>query len=158
MKFVSLYIDLRCSFLIFSNLFLKQDLEVQWLFLDVSKAFDKVGHAGLIYKLRQNGISGDLINILNDFLTNRKQGVVLNGPCSSWDDIRAGIPKGSILGPLLFFIYVSNLKNGLKSEYKLFADDTSLISVVHDVSTSTGGINNDLKLLKRLGFSVENEL
>ena len=158
MKFVSLYIDLRCSFLIFSNLLLKQGLEVRGLFLDVSKAFDKVWHAGLIYKLRQNGICGDLINILNDFLSNRKQGLVLNGPCSSWNDILAGIPQGSILGPLLFLIYVSDLTNGLKSEYKIFADDTSLISVVHDVSTSAGGINNDLKLLKRLGFSVENEL
>ena len=56
-------------------------LEVRGLFLDVSKAFDKVWHAGLIYKLRQNGICGDLINILNDFLTNRKQRVVLNGQC-----------------------------------------------------------------------------
>ena len=58
-------------------------LEVRGLFLDVSEAFDKVWHAGLIYKLRQNDICGDLINILNDFLTNRKQRVVLNGHCSS---------------------------------------------------------------------------
>ena len=68
--------------------------------------------------MRQNGICGDLINILNDFLTNRKQRVVLNGQCSSWVDIRAGVLQGSILGPLLFLIYVNDLPNGLKSECK----------------------------------------
>ena len=62
-------------------------LEVGGSFLDVSKAFDKIWQAGLIYKLRRNGICGDLINILNDILTNRKQTVVLNGQCSSWVDI-----------------------------------------------------------------------
>ena len=99
-------------------------LEVRGLFLGVSKAFDKVWHAGLIDKLRQNGICGDLINILKDFLTSRKQRVVFNGQCSSWVDIRAGVPQGFILGPLLFLIYVNDLSNGLKSECKLFAGDT----------------------------------
>ena len=112
-----------------------------------SKAFDKVWHAGLIYKLHQNSICGDLINILNDFLTNRKQRVVLNGQCSSWVDIRAGVPQGSILGPLLFLIYVNDLPNGLKSECKLFADKTSLFSVIHDISTSARDTNNDLLTL-----------
>ena len=79
--------------------------------------------------------------MLNDFLTNRKQRVVLNGQCSSWVDIRAGGPQGSILGPLLFLIYVNDLPNGLKSECKLFADDTSLFSVAHDLNTSASDIN-----------------
>ena len=118
----------------------------------ISKAFDKVWHAGLIYKLHQNGICGDLINILNDFLTNRKQRVVLNGQCSSWVDIRAGVPQASILGPLLFLIYVNDLPNGLKSECKLFADDASLFSVAHDLNTSASDINNDLKLISDCAF------
>ena len=84
-----------------------------------------------------------MINILNDFLTNRKQRVVLNGQYSSWVDIRAGVPQGSILGPLLFLIYVNDLPNGLKSECKLFADGTSLFSVVYDISPSASNINND---------------
>ena len=121
-------------------------LEVRGFFFDISKAFDKVWHAGLIYKLRQNGICGDLINIRNDFLTNRKERVVLNGQCSSWVDIRAGVPQGSLLGPLLFLIYVNDLQNGLNSACKLFADDTSLFSVAHDVNTSTSDINKNLKL------------
>ena len=127
-------------------------LEVQRLFLDVSKAFDKVWLAELIYKLRQNDICRDLINILNGFLTNRKERVVLNGQCSSWVDIRAGVPQGSILGPLLFLIYVNDLPDGLKSECKLFADDTSLFSVVHDISTSASDINNDLTLISNWAF------
>ena len=93
-----------------------------------------------------------MINILNDFLTNRKQRVVLNGQYSSWIDIRAGVPQCSILGPLLFLIYVNDLPNGLKSECKLFADDTSLFSVVHEISTSESNINNDLMLISKWTF------
>ena len=128
-------------------------LEVRGLFLDVSKAFDKVWHAGLIYKLRQNGICGDLINILNDFLTNRKQRVVLNGQCSSWVDIRAGVSPGSILGPLLFLIYVIDLPNGLKSECKLFADDTYFFPLFMTlVLLRVSHINNELKLRSNWTF------
>ena len=108
-------------------------LEVRGMFLDISKAFDKAWRDGLIFKLRQNGISGDTINILQDFLRNRKQRVVLNGQCSSWAGVNAGVPQGSILGPLLFLIYINDLSDGFKSECKLFADDTSLFSVINDI-------------------------
>ena len=70
------------------------------------------------------------------FLDQQKTKVVLNGQCSSWVDIQAGVPRDSIFGPLLFLIYVNDLPDGLKSECKLFADDTSLFSVVHDIGTS----------------------
>ena len=88
-------------------------LEVRSVFLDVSKAFDKMWHDGIIYKLTQNEISGNLLNLLEDFLKERKQCVVLNGQVSIWKNINALVPQGSILGPLLFLIYINDLTEGL---------------------------------------------
>ena len=87
-----------------------------------------------------------MINILEDFLSDRKQRVVLNGQCSSWADIHAGVPQGSIFEPLLFFIYIHDLLNDMKSKCKLFADDTSLLSVVQDIDTSANDLGNDTRL------------
>ena len=87
-------------------------LEVRSAFLDISKAFHKVWHDGIIYKLTQNGISGNLLNLLEDFLKERKQRVVLNGQLSTWKNINARVPQGSILGPL-FLIYINDLTEGL---------------------------------------------
>ena len=118
--------------------------EVRGVFLDISKAFDKVWHKGIIFKLQQNGISGKLLRVLSDFLKDRKQRVILNGQFSSWTSVNAGVPQGSILGPLLFLIYINDLADGLSSNSKLLADDTSLFSVIHDVDTSANELNNDL--------------
>ena len=74
-----------------------------------------------------------MVDILKDVLSNRKQRVILNGQCSSWADIHFGAPQCSIVWPLLFLIYINDLSVGLKSERKLFAVDTYLFSVVHDV-------------------------
>ena len=98
--------------------------EVRGVFLDISKAFDKVWHQGLHYKLRQNGISGELLNILTDFLDDRTRAKV-----------EAGVPEGSIPGPLLLLIYINDLSQNLASNPKLFADDTSLFYVVKDVDS-----------------------
>ena len=89
-------------------------------------------------------ITGNLLNLLSDFLRNRKQKVFLNGQTSSWADVNAGVPQGSILGPLLFLIYINDLADGLSSNAKLFADDTSLFSVVHNPNTTAKDLNNDL--------------
>ena len=98
--------------------------------------------------LKQNGISGNLLNIFEDFIRNRKQRVVLNGQTSSWENIHASVPQGSILGPLLFLIYVNDLAENLSSNSKLSADDTFLFSVVHDLNTSINEINDDLKKIE----------
>ena len=68
----------------------------------------------------------------------------MNSQCPSWLDVRVGIPLGSVLGLLLFLIYINDLSDGLKSERKLFADDNYLFSVIHDVITSAGDLNKDL--------------
>ena len=99
------------------------------VFLDISKAFDKVWHEGLLYKLKSMGISGELYDLLEKYLSGRFQRVVLNGQTSSF---LAGVPQGSILGPLLFLVYISDLPDGLKSNGKLFADDTSLFTIAKD--------------------------
>ena len=103
--------------------------EVRSIYLDMSKAFDKVWHEGLVFKLKQNGIEGKLLNLFKNYLSNRKQRVVLNGMNSKWGEIRAGVPQGSVLGPLLFLIYINDLEDGIKSNVKFFADDTSLSSI-----------------------------
>ena len=118
--------------------------EVRGVFLDISKAFDRVWHEGLLFKLQQYGMSGELITLIKDFLSCRKQRVVLNGQHSSWADVKAGVLQGSILGPLIFLIYINDLPNGLNSNVKLFADDTSLFSVVHNINDSANLLNSDL--------------
>ena len=102
----------------------------------MSKAFDKVWHEGLLFKLKCYGVNGELYNILKNYLHNRKQRVILNGVYPSWKDIKAGVPQGSVLGPLLFIIYINDLPNNLIFSTKLFSDDTSIFSNVHSVKQS----------------------
>ena len=104
--------------------------ELRGVFLDISKAFDKVWHQGVLFKLKQNGISGNLLKLMEDFLGNRYQRVVLNGQVSKWAAINAGVPQGSILAPLLVLIYINDLLTRLYFNSRLFADDTSLFSAV----------------------------
>ena len=118
--------------------------ETRAAFLDISKAFDKVWHSGLVFKLKQNGICGNLLTMLENYLSDRKQRVILNGIESSWEPIFSGVPQGSVLGPLLFLIYINDLTQNISANIKLFADDSSLFIKVSNVETAHQTLMHDL--------------
>ena len=99
---------------------------VDIIYTDFSKAFDSVPHRRLLYKLHQLGIRGQLLAWIRSFLTNRRQRTVLNGSKAAWRDVISGVPQGTILGPILFLLYVNDLPEIVTSTAKLFADDCKL--------------------------------
>ena len=113
-------------------------LEVHGIFLDLSKALDRVWHKDLIHKLKNNGIDGKLLSLIESFLHNRYQRVVLNGQSSKWQNVNADVAQGSVLGPLFSSV---------------FADDTSLFSVTHDVDASSATLNNDLVKIQEWAYN-----
>ena len=82
------------------------------VFLDISNAFDKIWHDGLMFKLKVYGIEDELLSLLENYLQNREKRVVLNGQTSEWRKINSGVLQGSVLGPLLFLIYINYLPDG----------------------------------------------
>ena len=110
----------------------------------------------MVFRLQENGISGNLLKILKHFLTNRKQRVALNGQSSSWTNIGAGVPQGSILGPLLCSIYINDLADGLSFNTKLLLMILLFFSSIHNSIITTSELNSDCQN-KTVGFSVENE-
>ena len=119
------------------------------VFLGISKAFNKVWHDGLIFKLKFYGVEGELLSLLKNYLQSRKQRVVLNGKTSGWRKINSGAPQGLLLGPLLFLIYINHLPNGITSMCKTFSDDTSLFSKVIDLDKSVTELNTDLQKISQ---------
>ena len=125
--------------------------EVLSVFLDFRKAFDKVWHKGLLFKLNKIGIKGNLLKWIEHYLYKRQQCVVIQGHRSTYRQIFAGIPQGSVLGPLLFLIYINDICNGLKSMVQLYADDTSLFQIVRNrnIISAVNQMNLDLAIIKR---------
>ena len=126
--------------------------ETRAVFLDISKAFDKVWHDGLLHKLKSNGISGNLLLFFESYLFNRHQRVTLNGTESPWKSISAGVPQGSVLGPLLFLIYINDLTENIKSQMRLFADDSFIFSQVTDVQVTHEQLVEDLETVSNWGY------
>ncbi len=123
--------------------------DVCLVFLDVSKAFDKVYHPALLHKLESMGISGNLLAWIGSYLSDRRQKVVLNGVSSDSMNINASVPQGSILGPLLFLCYVNDIVNDLETLPYLFADDTSLFCTIDPKNSNVAidKVNRDLTKL-----------
>ena len=137
---------------IYSNFDAIPSLETRGIFLDISKAFDRVWHEGLLFKLKSYGINGPPLTLIKSFLSNRFQRVVLNGQTSNWKEVLAGVPQGSVLGPLFFLIFINDIPEGIKSNIKIFADDTSIFSVLKDNDRDTAILSEDLNLISNWDF------
>ena len=98
------------------------------------------------------GVSGKLLDLIKSFLSERYQRVVLNGKSSSWKPVPAGVPQGSVLGPLSFLVYINDLADNLVSDVRLFADDTSLFTIVYDETVSAQVLNSDLKTIEKWAY------
>ena len=121
---------------------------VDLVYLDFCKAFDKVPHQRLIKKLEAHGINGKIKSWVEHWLSNRRQRVCVDGELSDWANVSSGVPQGSVLGPVLFLIYINDLDNGILSKLGKFADDSKLC---RDIS-STADVNileNDLAHLEK---------
>ena len=118
--------------------------------LDISKAFDRVWHAGFLHKLKSYGISGQIFSLISSFLSNRRLRVVLDGKSSQEYPVNAGVPQGSILGPTFFLLYINDLPDDVICDITLYADDTALYSKCDQAS--------DLWQQLELAFELESNL
>ena len=125
---------------------LEKGHEVRAVFLDISKAFDRVWHRGLFVKSKSLGVDDQLLTWFESYLSNRKQRVVIEAECSDWQNIKAGVPQGSVLGPLLFLIYINDTADNILTESFLFADDSLLLEEVESAVESAAR-NQDLNLI-----------
>ena len=110
---------------------------IDTVYLDFQKAFDSVPHMRLLRKLQRYGVSGHLLRWMKAFLIGRHQQVVVGGHTSAWAPVSSGVPQGSVLGPVLFIVYINDLPEIVQSSVKLFADDTK---IYRNVSSSSGPV------------------
>ena len=123
--------------------------EVRSVALDISKAFDKVWHDGLLFKLAELGIAGSLLDWLRSYLSDRKQRVIINTDHSDLQPIKAGVPQGSVLGPLLFLVFINDLFSQVSNHLDVFADDSTLWSIVdNDRKEVAESLNRDLDAIQ----------
>jgi len=119
------------------------------IYLDFAKAFDKVPYIRLFKKLESHGIHGMVLNWVKNWLSGRRQRVSINKEYSNWVNVTSGVPQGSVLGPVLFLIYINDLESGLISKIGKFADDTKMSKSVHCLQDAEI-LRGDLKKLDEL--------
>ena len=117
-------------------------------YLDFGKAFDKVPHKRLGLQLKSHGITGKMFDWIELWLSGRQQRVLLNGVKSKWREVHSGVPQGSVLGPLLFLIFVNTIENGIDSTVLKFADDLKVFKVIRDVDDQNAFQSDLDKLVK----------
>ena len=126
---------------------LDDESEVAMIFLDLSKAYDRICPKHLLYKLRKIGVGGSLLKWFESYLSGRSQRVVYGGKTSEFLDIWGSVPQGSILSSLLFLIYLNDIENNIKSDISLFADDVALLNKFKNNNILENEINRDLETL-----------
>ena len=114
--------------------------------MDFQKAFDKVPHRRLVGKIESYGMAGEISEWVEAFLSNRTQKVCVNGKSSPWAEVTSGIPQGSVIGPVLFIMYINDLPEVVKNEVYLFADDTKIYSKIGNITDSVS-LQSDLNSL-----------
>ena len=117
------------------------------ILLDPSKAFDRVPHERLLLKLNRHGIDGPLLRWFRHFLTNRMQRVVIRSKYSDWSSVKSGVPQGTILGPILFIIYINDISTDLTSTVKIYADDTKIYRTIGSPDVDIPALQCDLDRL-----------
>ena len=113
------------------------------VYLDLAKAFDKVSHQRLLRKTASYGIKGDILAWITSFLSDRCHCVSVKGSSSTWKPVDSGVPQGSVLGPILFLLYVNDIPEIVKSSVWIFADDTKIFAT----TDHSDQLQNDLKTL-----------
>ncbi|PJE77717.1 hypothetical protein CI610_03355 [invertebrate metagenome] len=140
-QLIEIYHNICCS--------LEEKKHACLIFCDISKAFDRVWHKGLLIKLEAYGIRGDLLEWLKNYISDRQQQVIVKNVYSNTGYTTAGVPQGSVLGPLLFLIYINDIVDNMNSISRLFADDTSLMYSSSSLLDIQRSLNNDLQKLNK---------
>lgn len=125
-----------------------EDKEIMcMIFCDISKAFDLLWHKGLLAKIKTYDIKGKLLVWIENYLCNRKQKVLLKNSDSAFGTLKAGVPQGSVLGPLLFLMFINDIADEIQCLVRLFADDSSLMYSSNDAIDIERRLNMDLETL-----------
>ena len=124
---------------------LEEGFNVDSIYLDFSKAFDKVDIGILCHKMKSLGITGTLAKWIHNFLTNRKQHILVNGTISKPSEVKSGVPQGTVLGPILFLILINDIDQEVSSKVSLFADDTRVMGPIQQ-EEDVENLQKDLRM------------